>query len=634
MAQSRTPNAQLEAALVQFGQSSTPEQEAQLRFALRADQELMADFNQAALAGQVRGFAVDPTGRSQVGSYDITSGVVTLPTDAFQPAGNRPAADMRGSLHVQEMMVRFGHSDFTLAPTAPSVLPTTQPMTQDMLDNFQRTLNESPVAAAEAMRAATTLDPNSQTGEMLLQNFGFVPWNMDAGGTYDPGTNTLNLPPLNLQTPAPGGPGAFSANDLAYVIGHEVGHSFNSDDKQKANKAFEDEIKVIARSHDRVHDYTPPVEKLIEASRQDEGRASIAGMNALVSRQQFIIGSTPLLGTIYFLPGTTRQHDFLTLDAATSTIVPLPGFTFNPNSTLTATQDNIDAAGIHYFNRPVPANALPGERPLTVGAIGTSDYANYYGTGAIERIIEVERAHEAERGHRRGHGGTAHLLTLDMDRLKLSESLMEQEGINITRNPGTRQIYFDSSQTPAVQGWFDHTQDSSINPKNTHVPVLSGDASSPTPSEREAQNVDERREPAPRSTSPAEQLSSSDQQLHQRIFQAGRAHGLDEERSANLAAQGVLAFKEDRVVKQADDVGIYGGNLYVTSFPFGKGVDPNQHTAPLNVEAASKVPEHQSVNQALELDQRQQAQQQTLTQPTQTQDPAGPAGPTMGARSL
>lgn len=116
MAQSRTPNAQLEAALVQFGQSSTPEQEAQLRFALRADRELMADFNQAALAGQVRGFTVDPTGKSHAGSYDIASGVITLPTDAFQPTGNRPGADMRGSLHVQEMMVRFGHSDYTLAP--------------------------------------------------------------------------------------------------------------------------------------------------------------------------------------------------------------------------------------------------------------------------------------------------------------------------------------------------------------------------------------------------------------------------------------------------------------------------------------------------------------------------------------
>ena len=636
MAQSRTPNAQLEAALVQFGQSSTPEQEAQLRFALRADRELMADFNQAALAGQVRGFTVDPTGKSHAGSYDIASGVITLPADAFQPTGNRPGADMRGSLHVQEMMVRFGHSDYMLAPTAPSVSPTTHPMTQDMLDNFQRTLNESPVAAAEAMRAATTVDPDARPRQMLLQNFGFVPWDMDAGGTYNPGTNTLNLPPLNLQAPAPGGPGNFRADDLAYVIGHEVNHSFNSVAKQDAREEFDRAIGVIARSPDRIHDYTPPVEAYIEASRQDEARASIAGMNALVSRQQEITGSTPTLASIYALTTTTRQQDFMTFDAATNSVVALPNLTFNPDATLTETQQNVDAMGVHYFNRPVPANALPGDRPLTIGERGTSDYPNYYGTFAIEQIIDVERAHEAQRGHTRGHGGTAHEVTLDMGRLKLSESLMEQEGIKITRNPGTPQIYFDSSQTPAVQGTFHHTQDGSANPAHdhTHVPVRSSPSAGARTAPDDAQGVEERREPGPRATSPAEQLSSPDQQLHQRIFQAGRAHGLDEERSANLAAQGVLAFKEDRVVKQADDVGIYGGNLYITSFPFGKGVDPNQHTAPLNVDAASKVPEQQSLNQALELDQRQQTQQQTLTQPTQTQDPAGPAGPTMGARSL
>ena len=601
MAQSRTPNAQLEAALVQFGQSSTPEQEAQLRSALRADQELMADFNQAALAGQVSGFTVDPTGKSHAGSYDMASGVITLPADAFQPTGNLPGADMRGSLRVQEMMVRFGHSDYILAPATPGGLPTTHPMTQDMLDNFQRTLNESPVAAAEVMRSATTVDPNSRSGEMLLQNFGFLPWDSSAGGMYSQETNTLKLPPLGLQTPAPGGAGNFRADELAYVIGHEVNHSFNSMAKHDADLALKRDIGLIAKSALRIHDYTQPVEAYIEASRQDEARASIAGMNALVSRQQEITGLTPTLASIQALTTTTSHLDFMAFDTKTNSVIALPNLTFNSDATLTPTQQNIDAMGVHYFDRPLPGSASSSERPLTAGERGISYNANYYGAYAVELIIGVERDHEAERGHKRGHGGTAHELTLDLGRLGLSEAVMERVGIKISPNAGTPHIYFDSSQTPAVQGKFDHTEDSSVNPKNTHVPLLSGHAPSLRSSADEAQKADQRREPGARATSPAEQLSSPDQQLHQRIFQAGRAHGLDEERSANLAAQGVLAFKEDRVVKQADDVGIYGGNLYVTSFPFGKGVDPNQHTAPLNVEVASKVPEQQSVNQALEL---------------------------------
>ena len=66
---------------------------------------------------------------------------------------------------------------------------------------------------------------------------------------------------------------------------------------------------------------------------------------------------------------------------------------------------------------------------MTIGERGTSDYPNHHGTFEVERIIDVERAHEAERGDSRGHGGTAHELTLDIGRLKLSEALMEQEGI-------------------------------------------------------------------------------------------------------------------------------------------------------------------------------------------------------------
>jgi hypothetical protein len=210
---------------------------------------------------------------------------------------------------------------------------------------------------------------------------------------------------------------------------------------------------------------------------------------------------------------------------------------------------------------------------------------------------------------------------------------MEQEGINIRTNPATPQTYYDSSQTPPVQSTFHHTQDGTVNPahNHTHVPVvpsLGGGQSRAPGTDQDVPAVEPPRQ------SPAQQLSSTDQALHQRILDAARAGGYDDERSANIAAQGVVAFKQDRVVRQADDVGIYGGNLYITSFPFGRGVDPNFHTPPLDVEAASKVPAQHSVNQALEIDQRQKAQQQTQNQPTQTPEVGGQSGPTIGARSL
>lgn len=127
---SRTPDPQLEAALAQFGSSTSPDHEAQLRRALRDDRELMTDFNRAAAAGELRGFAIAPASGDRIGAYDIASGVVSLPTGGFQASGDQPAASMRGALHVQDMMVRFGNSSYELAPTPPATAPSVHPMTQ------------------------------------------------------------------------------------------------------------------------------------------------------------------------------------------------------------------------------------------------------------------------------------------------------------------------------------------------------------------------------------------------------------------------------------------------------------------------------------------------------------------------
>jgi hypothetical protein len=470
MAQSSPqPNPQLEAALVQFGQSgATPVQEAQLRAALAADAKLMRDYNQAAQAGQVQSFALPAAGSGPniVGHYDIAGGVVTLPASAFQPSGNTPSADLRGSLQVQEMMARFGHSSYQLPGATPGAAATTHPMTQHMLDNFQNTVNQSPVAAADMMRAATTRDPNATPRAMLLENFGFVGPGMSAGGTYNPSTNTLNLPPLNLQTPTPGGPGRFSADDMTFVIGHEVDHSFNSVAKAQALSTFSQSVRQIAGSAAVVHDYTAPATNYIEAARRDEASAEIAGWNALVSRQQQLNPNTSL-STIVALTTTSRQADFISLDPATGSVAIRPGLTFNPDATLPDTPANVAAMGQHYFNRPDPANAQPGQRPVTLGESGRSDYPNYYGTFVVEEIIQAERQHAAQ------HPGVTHKLTLNMSAIGLRETLMEQEGINIRTNPATPQTYYDSSQTPPVQGTFHHTQDGTVNPahNHTHVPV-------------------------------------------------------------------------------------------------------------------------------------------------------------------
>jgi len=93
-----------------------------------------------------------------------------------------------------------------------------------------------------------------------------------------------------------------------------------------------------------------------------------------------------------------------------------------------------------------------------------------------------------------------------------------------------------------------------------------------------------------------------------------------------------LAFKQSRSVNSADDIGIYGDRLFITSFPYGLGRDPSFHVN-LEVAAASERPAQETLQQVLQVDYQQKqaiAQQQTL----QTDGPDGPKGPTIGPRTV
>lgn len=87
------PNPQLEAALAQFAgqQGVTQDQVAQLRNAISVDAALLAQFDQQAQAGTLRGFALQQAGSSApnlVGTYDMQSAVVTLPAASLPPRWN------------------------------------------------------------------------------------------------------------------------------------------------------------------------------------------------------------------------------------------------------------------------------------------------------------------------------------------------------------------------------------------------------------------------------------------------------------------------------------------------------------------------------------------------------------------
>ena len=473
---SPTPNAQLEAALVQFGQQPgvSADQQAQLRSAITTDARLLGQMNQAAQAGHLQGFSLPATGSTtpnHVGQYDIQTGIVSLPATAFQPTGTAPSADLKAVMQVQEMTIRFGNSTYTDPPQPGATTPpATHPVSQDMLDNLQNTINGSPVLADQVKNAATTRDPGARPRAMLLENFDFVPANLHAGGTYDGRSHSMNVPALGLQTRTATNPqGNFNADDMTFVIGHEIQHGFNHPAKAQASVAFAQQVGQVVNSAAVVHDYTSPVRNYVQAGRDDEAKAEIAGWNALLSRQQQLNPNTTLTD-MRMLPSAaaqSRTQDFVEAGPVAGSTVAKTGLSFNADNTLSATPANVAAMGQHYFNRPDPASAQPGQHPVNIGESGKTDYTNYYGTGAIETIIQ------AERQHAQHHPGVVHKLTIDMAGIGLKENLMEQEGIRIQTNTATPQPYYDTSQTPTARGNFHHTQDGSVNAQHDHqhVPV-------------------------------------------------------------------------------------------------------------------------------------------------------------------
>jgi hypothetical protein len=458
------PNPQLEAALAQFAAQpgTAPDQEAQLRAALTAEADRLARLNQDAALGRITGFAFEASANATaIGRYDKQTGLISLPVASFQARGTAASNDLQSVIGLQSMSVDFAHQSYRdLANRSHGV-------SADMLDNLQSTLNGSPVLAEQAKAAVR---------QGHLQRFAILDPAMSAGATYN-GRDTakaMNLPAHVLQTGSPGNPqGRYDARDLTFVMGHELQHGFNHQAKLEATRTFLEDIRQQAGVEGTVHDYTDELNAYIQAGREDEAKAEIAGWNALLSLERQ--GNPSIKGLDLMLnTNNDRTRDFIFLDPATNRALPRQGLSFHSDGSLSQTPANVAAMGRHYFDRPSPNYAQPGQRPVGIGEHRdlagnprpTADYTNYYGAWAWERILAAE-----DRAGVR-HQGAAPRIAADMAGLGLREDLVEMEGLDLGGNKA-RRPYYDSASTPARLHYFDHTQDGSVNPAHDHqhVPV-------------------------------------------------------------------------------------------------------------------------------------------------------------------
>jgi hypothetical protein len=128
-----------------------------------------------------------------------------------------------------------------------------------------------------------------------------------------------------------------------------------------------------------------------------------------------------------------------------------------------------------------------------------------------------------------------------------------------------------------------------------------------------------------------DRLDPRDRNVLDRAFATVQAHGVYGDAEArNIAAAGLLAFKESRLVGEAQDIGVYGDRLRISSFPHGREREPN-FNVDVALSQAARVPEQQSLRHVEQVTLQQTQVQPQTPQPAQGQQQTGP---TIGARSL
>lgn len=591
------PNPQLEAAIVRLQDSpgSDPGQVAALRAAIRADDDLLDSLNDAARQGRVTGFASsgqDPV--HSIGRYDLASGVVTLPSAALAGQGNASQADLVATLKLQDMTVRLSQQTYVDHGGGRARV------SQAMVDHLQQTISESPVLAKE-LRAAVVAEPAPH-----LKNFAFLDPSFGAGGTYDGDAKTMNLPAARLLPKGPGNQLGFNPDSLTFVIAHEVQHGFNHHGKREAYKAFDREVRDIARDKDPVNDYTAPMAKLIQAGREDEARAEIAGWNAVLSRMQNT-GRVEKLDDM-LNSKASQVRDFIERDANRN-VAPVGGLSFNADFSLEPSAANIAAMGRNYFDK-MPANTpgVPESKTSSLGPHKEADYPNYYGRNAIERAITIDRKHA------HAVGGVEPQMHIDMGRLRLDERLVERLGLDIDPRPQERQAYYDTSQSPPVLRHFDHTKTG--HNLNQHVPidaaVLADDPISK-----------ERREPTPA------QAGHPDHSLYVQIADQVRLqdqkHGRQWDEASERMTASLLALAKQQGLSEVDHVVFSaktgqvaaGENVFIVQ---GQLEDPASRRAHMKTDEAVRTPETASFEKVAAINAQMAREPSAALQVVQTQD--------------
>ncbi|MBB3180541.1 XVIPCD domain-containing protein [Variovorax sp. Sphag1AA] len=274
-----------------------------------------------------------------------------------------------------------------------------------------------------------------------LRHFAVMPADENAGASYSPDAQAINLKEADLLNPR-------KRHALTFILGHEIQHAINGEHTIQAARQFDKDVRRVLESGLPIHDYSRSVDQMLAVNRSDEASAHIAGWNALVSRLTQERPGAGLSEVAELARYVDYANDFIDVknEDGQESAVAKPGFAINSDLSITVDSRNIEAAAKHYFDK------APLETRL--GHHGNSDYTNYYAAGLVGTVCQYEMLNPRLAGQ----------LQLDMDGLKLEERLLEQNGISLG-SADARCAYYDT-RSPMIENHFDHTAD-----RHAHIPI-------------------------------------------------------------------------------------------------------------------------------------------------------------------
>jgi len=272
-----------------------------------------------------------------------------------------------------------------------------------------------------------------------LKRFDVLPANAHAGGTYNSGTKSMQLPQDTLDSAATS---KSAGAEMVFVMGHEIQHSFNSTVTVDATKKFIDDVNKNANGPGP-HDYTAAIDTLIQTNRRDEASANIGGFNALAS--QALKDNPKATLKDFYNAHPSRMGDFIDRagTAPNYSYALKPGLTVDKNMHMAATKDNVEAMGKYYFDKPLAA-------PNGLGPNGNQNYHNYYGNWALNYVDAAEKSVQAT--HQSDPKYVPPKVEVDLQKIGLDKAQLNTHLNYTDTSPGKTHPIVESANGPERNG--------------------------------------------------------------------------------------------------------------------------------------------------------------------------------------